>query len=342
MLFIDESHRVGRGKAERTKALYQIARHCDHVVDMTGTATGGKVIKLHSQYKMIDEGILGSDFSQFKRRIAVWGGYGGYKLIRYINLKWLKKQVAPYTFVAKKEECLDLPARTYELVPYTLGREARKVYDSMASESIAEFRGQELEAEIVLTRLLRLRQIASGHFRTEDGHETLDNRRSNQCLDILKNLMENERHKVVVACNEIPELRAAAAAAKEAGYQVLLFHGKTKESEREQRLADFDESDKTQAMIIQADTGSLGISLTAASEMIWYSVPQDLITWTQMNDRLHRIGQHSPVTYYVLAAKGTINYADYLSLKLKKRVEDLVLRYPELLMADDLDRFRIA
>jgi SNF2 family DNA or RNA helicase len=148
--------------------------------------------------------------------------------------------------------------------------------------------------------------------------------------------MDNGREKIVIFCWEIQEMKDAAFAAKKAGYNIILFHGKTPEHERERKLIKFDESKKPQAFIAQIKTGSLGVSLTAASEAIIYSHRDDFEAHTQAPDRLHRIGQHHPVTYYNLITRHSINETTWMSLKTKKRVADYCLRKPELLRGIEL------
>jgi len=328
----DESHKFKSPGARRTKAMMRLGRTAKHKVAQTGTFAPRSPLDLFAQYKFIHEGILGSDFNNFKKKIAVWGGYGGYTLLRYINLKWLKRRVAHCTFMVKKDDCLDLPSRTHEIVPVDLGPTARKIYNSMATDAIAEFEGEELVGDLPIVRVLRLLQIAQGHFRTEDGWKRIDHAKLEMCHGLCSDLYENERKKIVIFANEKYDLKDAAYAAKLAGYNILLFHGKTPEHKREQKLAEFDETDKYTAFVAQVDTGSLGISLTAASEAICYSWSRKGESFSQAPDRLHRIGQHHPVTYYHLLTRGTVDETNLLGLKTKKKVEDLCLRRPELLM----------
>ena len=54
-------------------------------------------------------------------------------------------------------------------------------------------------------------------------------------------------------------------------------------------------------------TGGYGITLTAASNVIYYSNSYDLEKRLQSEDRAHRIGQHKPVTYVDLIAEKTVD-----------------------------------
>jgi SNF2 family DNA or RNA helicase len=54
-------------------------------------------------------------------------------------------------------------------------------------------------------------------------------------------------------------------------------------------------------------TGGYGITLTAANTVIYYNNSYDLAIRLQSEDRAHRIGQTSKVTYIDLVSPGTID-----------------------------------
>jgi SNF2 family DNA or RNA helicase len=144
-----------------------------------------------------------------------------------------------------------------------------------------------------------------------------------------------EIQKFVVFCQFIPDVKATAKAAKEAGYNIILFHGDVSTDERERRLAEFDETTVPTAFITQTAVGSVGISLTAASEAIFFSHTRNYAQFAQAKDRLHRIGQHHPVTYrhYITG----VDQAIWIANRTKKDVADLLLEKPELLMQKGID-----
>ena len=60
-------------------------------------------------------------------------------------------------------------------------------------------------------------------------------------------------------------------------------------------------------LISNTQTGGYGITLTEASNVIYYSNNYDLEKRLQSEDRAHRIGQTNKVTYIDLVAKGTVD-----------------------------------
>ena len=62
-------------------------------------------------------------------------------------------------------------------------------------------------------------------------------------------------------------------------------------------------------------TGGYGITLTAASTVIYYSNNYDLEKRIQSEDRAHRIGQKNPVLYIDMMSKGTVDEKIIKALK---------------------------
>lgn len=338
LLILDEGHKLKNPSSKQSKAAYILGKRSVCVLVLTGTPITKHPLDLFGEMRPIDDSILGTSYGVFKRQYAMWGGYGGYQLIKFINLKGLMNRVAPRMFVAKKDECLDLPKRTHEIVPIDL-QGSRRRYEQMARDSIVEFAdGSVSEAPIVLTRLLRLSQCTGGYLRDADGTYHRVGTEKREAFDrLLGEFQEQERHKVVIFVRFLKELKDAAEVAKERGYRVLPLYGAVKQSVRDQRIADFEETEQPTAFIAQISTGSLGISLTAASEAIFYSHTYDYAEFAQACDRLHRIGQKHAVTYYHLIARDTVDEAVWLAFKTKRNIADLVLSRPELLTSGDMD-----
>ena len=66
-------------------------------------------------------------------------------------------------------------------------------------------------------------------------------------------------------------------------------------------------------------TGGYGITLTAASTMIYYSNGYDLEKRQQSEARIDRIGQHFPMTYIDLIVENTIDERIVKALEKKNK-----------------------
>lgn len=330
LLLCDESHLIKNPQAKRTKSTMVLAQLCQRVVWASGTPMAKHPLDLFAPMKLIDEAILGGSWGVFKRSYAVWGGYGGYQLIKYINLRQLMERVDPYVYKARKKDCLDLPRKTHQIIPVRLDK-SRRIYDRLARESVVEFEELEVETPIVLTRLLRLSQLTGGHLVGEDGSRRVGTEKLDVFTELVEEMYEEDRDKVVVFCRFLDDLKDCARVCSEIGYRVIPFHGKTPRANRDQLIASFHEDEEPTVFLAQVATGSLGIDLTPANECIFFSHTYNYAQFEQACDRLHRIGQKRPVTYYHLLAQDTVDEAVWLSLRTKRNLAKLVMGNPALI-----------
>jgi SNF2 family DNA or RNA helicase len=79
-------------------------------------------------------------------------------------------------------------------------------------------------------------------------------------------------------------------------------------------------------LAVQIQSGGVGIDLTRAHYVMYYSLGYNLGEYEQSLARPRRPGQEHPVTYYHLIAKGTIDSIVYRALAKRRRVVDEVLK----------------
>ncbi|XP_025982101.1 SWI/SNF-related matrix-associated actin-dependent regulator of chromatin subfamily A-like protein 1 isoform X1 [Glycine max] len=87
----------------------------------------------------------------------------------------------------------------------------------------------------------------------------------------------------------------------------IRIDGGTPAASRQQLVTDFQEKDAIKAAVLSIKAGGVGLTLTAASTVIFAELswtPGDLI---QAEDRAHRIGQVSSVNIYYLLANDTVD-----------------------------------
>jgi SNF2 family DNA or RNA helicase len=87
----------------------------------------------------------------------------------YRNLGELSEQLKPFSFRCLKDDCLDLPEKTYMKRVIQLTEEQQKVYDQMKKLALAELNGKLTTTVNAITQIMRLHQITCGHFKSDDG-----------------------------------------------------------------------------------------------------------------------------------------------------------------------------
>ena len=89
--------------------------------------------------------------------------------------------------------------------------------------------------------------------------------------------------------------------------------------------AKFQNDENVRFLVGTPATGGYGITLTAASTMIYYSNGYDLEKRLQSQDRIHRIGQKQPVTYIDIIAEDTVDNKIVKSLRKKVNIASKVM-----------------
>ena len=94
---------------------------------------------------------------------------------------------------------------------------------------------------------------------------------------------------------------------------------------RQTNLERFQTKDETRFLVGTPQTGGYGITLTAASTMIYYSNGYDLEKRTQSEARIDRIGQKFPMTYIDIMAEDTVDERIVKALRKKINIATQVM-----------------
>ena len=315
MMIVDESTTIKNPQAKRTKNVLGLAREAKYRRILTGSPVTQSPMDLWAQMDFLDPEILGqSSFYAFRTKYAVMitanaaGGTHKYqKIVKFRNLAQQGNLVSPHSYRILKKDCLDLPEKTFTKRIVELSEEQQKAYNEMKTSAITVLKGQPSTAVNVLTQLIRLHQITCGHMKTDDG-EVINLKNSR--LEELMQILSETTGKAIIWANYIHDiLNIEAAIKKEYGpTSYCTYYGATKQEDRQRCIYDFqNKKNDCRFFIGNTQTGGYGITLTAASTVIYYSNNYDLEKRIQSEDRAHRIGQKNPVLYIDLVAKKTVD-----------------------------------
>ena len=326
---LDESTRIKKPGAKRTISTINFGKHAISKRILTGTLITQGPLDAYSQYKFLDPVILGfSSFTAYKNHYAVWRKERNWSTGRdyevlegYRNLDELNRRIMSCSSRVLKEDCLDLPDKVYDKLTVELAPKQRKLYNDLKEEFIAEFDGKLIEATHALTRLLRLQQITGGWY---DGVE-ID---GNSKLKLLVNYVEDTTAKIIIWAKFKDEIRGITAALQEV-YGVnaaASYYGDVSTDDREDVINNFqDPEHELRFFVGNPVAGGIGIDLTAATIVIYYTNDYSLETRLQSEDRAHRIGQTNKVLYIDMEAENTLDCVIVDALRGKKNLADIVI-----------------
>ena len=103
------------------------------------------------------------------------------------------------------------------------------------------------------------------------------------------------------------------------------YYGLTPQEKRQDNIKKFQEDDKCRFFIGTTQTGGYGITLTAASTMVYFSNGYDLEKRTQSEARIDRIGQTKPMTYIDIISEDTVDDRIVLALRKKQNIASQIM-----------------
>lgn len=304
LLICDEGHHAKSPSSKTTRAVWKLADASQHVLYLSGTPTHD-ALDYWAQYSVIcpQEPMFNRSFSEYRADVAVLGGP---------NRNWVQKfrpamvervrQIADsYTHYADSS-ILNLPEPLETIVPFKLGSE-KDIYDEMQKYLVVELQNDEqADAAIVLTKILRLHQIACGHVTTTTGAtRDVGDSRLNVLLDLLD---QRSSQRIVVACEFVRDIERIREALPRR--PVWVVQGGQHPDFRQREIEGF-RKHLNSIMLIQNRAGGEAIDLSAASTLIFYSFNRSSITFRQLQGRVWRTGQTGHVQFLYLVADRTID-----------------------------------
>ena len=134
--------------------------------------------------------------------------------------------------------------------------------------------------------------------------------------------MEEDK-KVVMFARFVPEIEAIKAMLEKKKLSYRLIYGATKD--RAEQVKDFQENPDVKVFVGQLQTTGMGLTLTAASVAVFYSLDFSYANYEQSRARIHRIGQKEKCLYIHLVAKNTVDEKIMNALKHKGDIAKLMV-----------------
>ena len=330
MVAIDEATTIKTPTSNRTKNILTLSKHCKYRRILTGSPVTKSPLDLYSQCQFLDPWLLDhQSYYTFKARYSVCkkiqvNGRQVEIVVGYRNLGELSEKIKGFSKRILKEDCLDLPAKSYVKHYVELTDEQKKLYKQMKAEAIAFLDGKMQSSATVMTQLMRLHQITCGHFTADDGTiKDLPCQRLTELMDILEKIegktiiWSHYTHDVKRIIKEIKKVYGDDS--------VVDYYGATDTDARSKNIKKFQTDDKCRFFVGTTHTGGYGITLTAGSNMIYFSNGYDLEKRQQSEARIDRIGQTKKMTYIDIMAQDTIDERIVKALRSKVNIANAIM-----------------
>lgn len=328
---IDEATCIKNPKAKRTKAIIQLRTLVNFRRIMTGSPITNSPLNLYSQFEFLSKRILGySSFYGFRADVAIMKqmnlGTRTFNVVQGYDkeaLYKITKRFEPHAALYKKSECLDLPEKIYYKRYVSLSEEQKKDYEQLKEELMISIDEEPLlTVNNVLTKILKLHQIACGFLKYDEGIKEYNSAK----LEELQNTIDEMSGKIIIWSTYIHNLKQIEKMIKHeyGDDSYVMYYGDISQADRDSAIERFQNDDECRFFIGNPQTAGYGLTLTAAENEIYFSNSYDIEKRQQSEDRAHRIGQTKSVNIVDIIARDTVDEAILKSLVTKKKLQDIV------------------
>jgi superfamily II DNA or RNA helicase len=302
MLVLDEAQWIKNPLTQTARAVRRL--RASHRLAVTGTPLENHLGELWAHMDAVLPGLLG-DYRTFNRRFRV-------PIERHeddARMVILRNRVAPFLLRRIKSVVApELPPKTETVLRIAMAEDQRRLYESLrlslskqVRDALASYR-EEQSRIIVLSALLRLRQVCCDPRLLGDSPASAGSAKLEALLDLIRALREEDCH-VLVFSQFASMLKLIAEALTRAKCSHVMLTGQT--PARASLVRRF-QSGKVPILLASLKAGGVGLNLTVADAVIHYDPWWNPAVEMQAIDRAHRIGREQPVLVYKLICEDTI------------------------------------
>lgn len=322
LVIVDEIAQCARNTHDTWKALNEIInKQCPRAAwGLTGTPVPNKPTDAWAQCRLLVPERVPRYFRTFKETV----------MRQITQFVWVSKDTAlDHVFEVmqpairfSREECVDLPPTTYEARDVELTREQARAYRDMMARLKTEISDGQVTAVNEAVKAMKLIQIACGVVYGANGEELTI--KAEHRLRETADVCEAANTKVIVFVPFVSSIHAVQDYLVERGFSVAVIHGGVSKRERDRILGAFQREENPRVLVAQPGTMSHGLTLTAASTVLWYAPITSADTFDQANHRIIRPSQkHNQLI--VMLAGTDVERRYYKRLRDKQAVQGTLL-----------------
>ena len=320
-IILDESHVFKNPDSDQTQALMRL-KNCPYKIAMTGTPIMNKNIDLFPIMTWL--GYETKNYWEFRDRYCKMGGFKGKQIVGDKNSPELHQRLSQFMLRRLKEDVLDLPEKI--IIDELLEMDGKQwaLYEKtqkLAKAQLAQMKGNK---NALLASMLNLRKITCHPGWYDETYK--DSVKYERARQIVYEAAENNEKTIIFSCFTTPfESTTECVNLKRdlEMYNPAMIIGDTKD--RMEQVDKF-QNDPTCKVII-GSIGAMGVGLTlnAASNVIFLDEPWNRAIKDQAIDRSHRVGTKHNVNIYTLMCKNTVDEGVHNIVNKKGRLADQIV-----------------
>ena len=317
MIAFDEAHKAKNPESQQGKALLSIEADDIPKIPMSGTFVLNNPLDLYLPLRWA--GFEQHSFYQYKQHYCIMGGYGGKEIIGYKNLDELRALLDKVMLRRTKEDVLDLPPKVHTTEYVDMTKEQAKIYKEVKEVIKSNIDKIKVHND-PLTQMIRLRQ-ATGYPGILSS--TITESAKMDRLDELVEEIAAVGQKAIIysqweTMTEVIRKRLKV-------YKPAYITGAVKSEDRMDEVKRFQQDPECKVIIGTIGAMGTGLTLTAATNVIFLDEPWNRALKDQAEDRAHRIGTKGTVRVITLVCKDTIDERIMTLVQKKGRMADMLI-----------------
>ena len=310
-MIVDESSVMKNMTSQITNELLEMIDIIPHRFVLSGTPTPNHNSEIFPQMKFVDAEVFGNNYYGFLAKYFSQDMADPHHWFQTDDNKnaYFNRLNSKSVFL-KKEDCVDLPEKVFEIKMFDLGKEQKRYYEDMVQnirDNINSWSKFEFTA-----KLMKLREITSGFVINKDN--TITDFETNKDKILEQSLDEIGEKPVIIWCQFTHEIDRLAKK-----YDGVALTSKTKN--RDDIIRQF-KNGEIKRLFTHPKLLGKGLTFVNCTYNIYYSLSFSYEDFKQSQDRIHRIGQTNKCTYIILQGKNTIDEKIYGCLKRKGNAVD--------------------
>ncbi len=314
LVICDESHRIKDPTGTISQWVGRLGWKTDYRLALTGTPAPNGIQDTFAQFRFVDAGIYGTSYTKFCQHYTV-GEVRPHVVIKgYKNMDEYRERYKTVSYSITAEEAgLNLPPFVHDWRYCSLEPAAKKVYNDLKTELIAEIKGQTVTVQNALVKLLRLHQITSGQLPDDRGNLV---RVSGAKEDLFRDLMLDMPLEPLVVFYQYSQ--DCDTITRCANRPVYYLNGQAKQLDAWRK-------DDKGILVVQLQAGNAAEDFTHARLNCYYSISHKNGDYRQSLRRSCRPGQEKSGTYIHTVVKGTIDEYIYKNNDKKQSLVEMIL-----------------
>lgn len=292
LIVVDEANAYKTATTKRWKTLAKIMTPSTKLWMLTGTPASQSPLDAFGLARLVAPGNVPKYFTAWRDKVM-------HQVTRF---KWVPKPHAKKEVFSAlqpairftKAECLDLPEVTYQTREIELTPQVKRYYRGIKDQMLVQAAGEQISAVNAAAKLTKLLQISGGAVYS-DTHEVVEFDVSPR-LNALMEVLDETEHKVIIFVPFKHTIELVANHLTNQGVTNEIINGEVPAKERSNIISRFQTTEFPRVLIIQPQSASHGVTLTAADTVVFWSPVMSVETYLQCVARIDRVGQVNKMT----------------------------------------------